>query len=114
MPQKQRWGRDLIIIAALALTTVVVWIGLSIYRSLKTSTIPKIIEEQLKPLNPEFDTQVINALHLRKQINQSELNRLPPRALSLVVGETEKTKTSTASAKPKSTPESTVSGQINP
>ncbi|OGD62185.1 hypothetical protein A2160_01390 [Candidatus Beckwithbacteria bacterium RBG_13_42_9] len=113
MPKQKRWGREMILTAVLAFAISLLWIGLAVYKSLKTSKIPEILEAQLKPLNPDFDTQLIDALHLRKEITSSELDRLPSRALILLNNETEKEKVGTAAAKPVSTPESTVSGQIS-
>lgn len=77
-------NRDLLFIAILSVVTVAAWIGLTVYLALRTPTTTKVLQEQLQPINPDFDTQVINALNLRETINQQDLDRLQPRALSLV------------------------------
>lgn len=83
MAKKPRINRDLVIIASLSVVIVTFWIGIATYLSLKTSTIPQVLQEQLKPLQSGFDTQVLNNLNLRKRISGGELENLPPRRLTL-------------------------------
>jgi len=83
MAQRRSFNRDLVIIAGLSVVTVVLWIGVTVYRSLETTTIPKVLQEQLKPLRPDFDTRVLNNLNLRSRISDRELGTLPPRTLNL-------------------------------
>jgi len=98
--------RDIVIIAGLSVVTVAIWIGITVYLSLSISIVPKILQEQLRPIKPNFDTQVLNNLNLRKTISERELENLPPRALSLVKETTQKEPESTASAQLPTTPES--------
>jgi len=106
MAKKRGLNRDLVIVASLSVITIALWIGITVYQSLKTSTIPKVLQEQLRPLRSDFDTQVLNNLNLRRRLSAGELENLPPRVLTLVE-ETTSTQqpTSTASAEP-SGPES--------
>lgn len=102
---KKKPNRDLLTIAIFTLITVIVWIGITVYQSFKISTTPKIVQEQLKPLRPDFDTEVIDALNLRRKISQEELDRLPPRILELGIEGASEIQESTYSAQPKAVPE---------
>ena len=111
MPKQKHYTHDLVIIAVLSVITVGVWIGFSVYQSLKTSTISKNLEVQLQPLNPDFDTQVINDLNLRKSINQTELGQLPVRVSHLVEETAKETPITTATAQLSEQQESSPSSE---
>lgn len=108
MNHKRHYSQDLLIIASFTLITVIIWIGLTIYQSLKTPTIPKVLEDQLRPIKSDFDTQAIDALNLRKRVSQQELDQLPVRALEFETKETEKRRESTSSAQPAEPEEETI------
>jgi len=101
---KKHFSYDLLFISILTLITVVIWVGLTIYQSLTTSTIPKVLEDQLRPIKSDFDTQVIDTLNLRKRITQQELDQLPPRMLEFEKEAVEEAEESTSSAQPEVIP----------
>ena len=101
---KKHYSYDLLFISILTLITVVIWVGLAVYQSLTTSTIPKVLEDQLRPIKSDFDTQVIDTLNLRKRITQQELDQLPPRMLEFEKEAAEEAEESTSSAQPEVIP----------
>lgn len=111
MAQKKKISRDLIIIAGLSVITVLLWIGITVYQSLVSPTIPKVLQEQLRPIRPDFDTQVLNTLNLRRTISERDLENLPPRILRLVEEGQSSQAGSTASAALTTTPESSPGAQ---
>lgn len=62
MTKKAKISRDFLVLSILTLITILTWIGMEIYRSLVKSEIPKVLEEQLKPLNPEIEVTVFDML----------------------------------------------------
>lgn len=82
--KKPKAGQGIFIIAGLTTLTVFTWIGLDAYRSFKKSAVPKVLTEQLRSLNPNFDTNTIGSLGTRLTISEKELDSLPPRKLKLI------------------------------
>lgn len=55
-------ARDLFLVAILTVMTVFLWIGLDTYRALNKKEVPKILQKQIEPLNPELDQQTLKNL----------------------------------------------------
>lgn len=66
MKSKRQIKPDLLIIAVLTLMTILTWITFDVYRILKTQEIPKIIKDELAPLNPEIDFGVFDYLRQKR------------------------------------------------
>lgn len=60
--------KNLVYLAAFTTFVVLVWISLSIYHSIKSSTITANVSLQIVPLPPTFDTSVIDGLSKRLQV----------------------------------------------
>ena len=73
---KRKSNQNILTIALLTLFIVVTWLGFDIYRSIHKPTLSKILEKQIKKLQPEFDTKTLNNLKQRKRISQKELTIL--------------------------------------
>jgi len=54
--------KDWILILICSLITVLSWVGFEIYRVWNTPTVTPLLEEQMKPLNPELDQRAIEIL----------------------------------------------------
>ncbi len=61
--------KDIIWILALTSIIVIAWIAFSIYHNLATSTISQVQSVDIRPINPEFDTQTIDALKKRDMVS---------------------------------------------
>ena len=57
--------------------TVVVWVGLEIYRAANKSTITLVLQEQLEPLDASLDVETIATLKQRRLISVQELVQTP-------------------------------------
>lgn len=57
--------------------TVVVWVGLEIYRAANKTTVTAVLQEQLKPLEASLDTVTIDTLKQRNQISDQALAQTP-------------------------------------
>lgn len=60
--------KNLAYLAAFTTFVVLVWIGLSIYNSVTSSTLTQAEAVQVVPLTPTFNTKVIDSLKTRIQI----------------------------------------------
>lgn len=66
MKRKRQIRQDLLIISILTLMTVLTWIAFDVYRILQTQEIPKIIKDELVPLNLEIDFEVFDYLRQKR------------------------------------------------
>jgi len=71
--KKTRISREILLLAIFTAITVFTWIGLDVYRAFSKRQIPKILESQLKPLDPNLDIKVIEDLKKRKLFNFQEV-----------------------------------------
>lgn len=60
--RKKKFSRDLFIVSILTLITVITWIALDIYRVFNKNEIPKVLREQIEPLDPNLDIKIFNNL----------------------------------------------------
>lgn len=61
--------RDLILIAVFTFITVVAWIIFGVYHTRVTSTITPALQQRIEPIEPRFDTRVIDSIkNERKQV----------------------------------------------
>ena len=64
----------------LVITTTIavfIWTGFNIYSSFNKSTIPQVLQQQLKPLKPTFNEKVLESLKKRKIISKKEIDSIP-------------------------------------
>lgn len=71
--------KDILIILILLFTSVLAWIGSSIYHGVVSSTISDTIKQDISPIKPTFDVKTINKIKERRAINPSfELGNITP------------------------------------
>lgn len=58
--------KEALFLAIIFFITVITWIGLGILRAKNESTVTPVQEEEIKPLNPQFDTETIESLKQRE------------------------------------------------
>lgn len=58
-----------IIILVLLLIFVIAWIGTNVYRNLKQSTISEAINQEITPIEPTFNIQIIEDLKKRQAVS---------------------------------------------
>lgn len=58
-----------IIILVLLLIFVIAWIGGNVYHNLKQSTISDVISQEITPIDPTFNLQIIESLKKRQTVN---------------------------------------------
>jgi hypothetical protein len=60
--------KNIIYLGAFSLFVVIVWIFMGLYHSRNTPTISSSTEKKAAPIDPSFDTDIINEIKQRKQI----------------------------------------------
>ena len=68
--------------------TIFSWIVFDIYRNISESSISQVLKEQLEPLNPNFNKEVLESLKKRKHITSKELDSIPEITQFEIVEET--------------------------
>lgn len=63
--------KNILILLVLTFVTVAVWIGTNIYHIIVTSTVDEELQEQIVPINPNFDDATIQKL--KNRINAEPL-----------------------------------------
>lgn len=74
--KKNKFSKDLLILAILTTITVFTWIGFDVYRALLKTQIPQVLQEQMAPLDPKLDTKAIENLS-QKTLFQKEEATMP-------------------------------------
>ena len=69
-------NRDILVLSILTLITVLTWIAFDVYKALTKTTIPKVLEEQMRPLEPRIDRAKIEKLKERLSISEEELEKI--------------------------------------
>jgi hypothetical protein len=68
-PKQKRLQKDILFLSISSFIVIVAWIGFNIYHIYVTSTISEDLQLQLTPISPVFDTQTIQKLQSRENIN---------------------------------------------
>ena len=55
-------SKDWIVLLILSLITTLLWTGFEIHRAYTTTTIPEVLEEQMKPINPQLNQEALKML----------------------------------------------------
>ena len=76
--------KDILIIIILLFIFTLAWIGSSIYHSAVNSTISENVSQDIKPIDPTFDTKTVDKLKSRVKIAPSfELKSVAPTPIVL-------------------------------
>lgn len=67
-------GKDALILSMLTLITILTWVGFEVYRVATRTTIPKVTQEQLIPLEPKVKKEAIEGLKTNLWFSEEELD----------------------------------------
>jgi hypothetical protein len=86
---EQRLRKGLFRLSIITIATVVIWMGLGIYRSLTKIKIDSRTARQIKPLTPSIDLDTMDRIEGRHKIEVVDWSKLQPQLPdSLVLQET--------------------------
>lgn len=69
-----KFGKNILIISLMTLLTVFSWIGFEVYRTYTKTTVPKIIKDLIKPLNPTLNQNLFEEIDKKYYLSTEELN----------------------------------------
>lgn len=69
-----KFGKDILIIATLTLITILVWIGVEVHQTLSKEAVPKVLKEQISPLDDQLSGEVFEKLRTRGSFTEEELS----------------------------------------
>jgi hypothetical protein len=69
-----KFGKNMLVLSIMTLLTTFTWIGFEVYRAYTRPTIPKIITQLIRPLDPKIDQAVIEDIKEKYQPSPDELN----------------------------------------
>lgn len=90
--------KDILLLLVPSFIFVLAWMGFSIYHSFINSTIPEVLNIQILPISPSFDTTIISSLKNRTRVNP--IYEINPSIVSLGTESNSQSQTSSSSAKP--------------
>lgn len=72
--EKFKLGKNALILSIMTLLAVLTWIGSEVYWTIKKTTITEITKEQMAPLDPKIDKELILSLKTNLSLPEEELN----------------------------------------
>lgn len=81
MNKDRFFSSNSLVIGIFTLLAVGSWVTFDVYRGLTKSTVPDVLQEQIRPLDTEFDEEVVNNLRNRRQFSDQFLLTVESKAL---------------------------------
>ncbi|MBU1499329.1 hypothetical protein KKE48_00465 [Patescibacteria group bacterium] len=75
---QKKYGKDFFRLSILTLATVIVWIGMTVYRTLNYSQVKPEVTKLLLPLTPTLDLDTIEKIRQREIIPEADWNSMQP------------------------------------
>jgi len=72
--KKFQLGKNALFFSILTLITVITWIAIEVYSTVKKTTIPKVTQEQMTPLESKIEKEVVTELKEDLWFSEEELN----------------------------------------
>lgn len=82
---------DLLVIGVISLLAVGSWVTFEVYRATVKTTLPRVLQRQIKPLKGKINPETMENLKGRRQFETSLLESVVPRAPKTAVDEKNKT-----------------------
>lgn len=81
MNKDKIFSSNSLVIGIFTLLAVGSWVAFDVYRGLTKSTVPDVLQEQIRPLDTDLDEEVINNLRNRRQFSDQFLLTVESKAL---------------------------------
>jgi hypothetical protein len=91
--KKVKFGKDILFLTIFTLITVLTWVGLAVWSTATKTTINEVTQQQMAPLNPVIDKNIIESLKKTSYFSEEEMNFNNQSAIT-----TESSQTTTESA----------------
>jgi hypothetical protein len=67
-------GKNTLILSIMTLLTVLTWIAFEVYQVATKVTIPKVTQEQMKPLNPRIKKEILEGIKKNIWFSDEEMD----------------------------------------
>lgn len=104
--KKIKLGKDVLILAIFTLITALTWVGFAIWSAATKTTINKVTQEQMAPLDPKIKREVFESLKKTSSFSEEEMNI--PLQIPVSTPSAELESTSTATGASQTTTESAI------
>ncbi len=81
MNKDKFFSSNSLVIGIFTLLAVGSWVTFDVYRGLTKSTVPDVLQEQIRPLKTELDEEIVNNLRNRRQFSDQFLLMVESKAL---------------------------------
>jgi len=72
--KKIKLGKDILTLVIFTLITALTWVGFAVWSAATKTTINKITQEQMAPLNPQIKREVFESLKKNSSFSEEEMN----------------------------------------
>ncbi|MCJ7829736.1 hypothetical protein MUP50_01450 [Patescibacteria group bacterium] len=72
--KKIKLGKDILTLAIFTLITALTWVGFAVWSVATKTTINKVTQEQMAPLNPQIKREVFESLKKNSSFSAEEMN----------------------------------------
>jgi hypothetical protein len=76
--QKKPLSYNILVIGMISLLTVGSWVTLEVYRAFTKTTVPRVLQSQIKPIKSKIDEKLMESISTRRQFTESELTNIVP------------------------------------
>jgi len=67
-------GKNALVLSIMTLITVLTWIAFEVYLTATKTTIPKVTQEQMAPIDPQLKRETIEKLKENAWLSEEEVN----------------------------------------
>lgn len=115
MPVKRKTelSRSILIIGLFTLLAVGSWVGFDLYRSATKTTLPKVLQSQMQPLETKVDQELLDDLQGRQQYDDFTLSTVSSVAIEVPTGTPALTPIPTTEIEPATTETATQSALLS-
>jgi hypothetical protein len=77
---KRPLSMDILFIGVISLLAVGSWVIFDVYRAFTKTTVPKVLQKQIRPLESKIDTTLFTSIKSRRQFDDTQLDSVHPKA----------------------------------
>ena len=72
--KKIKFSKDILFLTIFTLITVLTWVGLAVWSAATKTTISEVTQQQMAPLNPVINKNIIESLKKTSYFSEEEMN----------------------------------------
>lgn len=76
--QKKPLSYNILLVGVISLLTVGSWVMFEVYRAFTKTTVPRVLQSQIKPIKSKIDEKLMENIAQRRQFTEIELQGIVP------------------------------------